>query len=271
MKQWWTGLTGEHYWMKITERDDLGADLNAPLANEKGQQNANYALVGEAEDGDIVFHLDKRREAIVAHSVILGPAWEDQVVRGARGANARGHNVTPYPRPGLRRALQHYTPLAEPVSLQTVRESESGILKIRDKLRDEHGDPLYFPFAPYKGQALPPFQGYLVKFPDELVTLLNLPALPPAPEAVSEPPNEVAPTGTSYRRADEAVAVSVWREPRRQIPRRWRLLIERGLRGQSAMTSGVGHTDWTFTARTYSRFIQADAPDAGAKAVRRWG
>jgi hypothetical protein len=41
----------------------------------------------------IVFHLDKHREAVVAHSVVRGPAWEDQVVWGARGARARGHNV----------------------------------------------------------------------------------------------------------------------------------------------------------------------------------
>lgn len=33
----------------------------------------------------------------------------------------------------------------------------------------------------------------------------------------------------------------------------------------------MGHTDWTFTARTYSRFIPDDAPDAGEKAVERWG
>jgi len=32
----------------------------------------------------------------------------------------------------------------------------------------------------------------------------------------------------------------------------------------------LGHTDWTFTARTYGRFIPEDAPDAGNKAVERW-
>lgn len=32
----------------------------------------------------------------------------------------------------------------------------------------------------------------------------------------------------------------------------------------------MGHTDWTFTARTYSRFIPDDAPDAGRKAAERW-
>lgn len=32
----------------------------------------------------------------------------------------------------------------------------------------------------------------------------------------------------------------------------------------------LGHTSWAFTAKTYSRFIQDDAPDAGTKAVEKW-
>jgi len=32
----------------------------------------------------------------------------------------------------------------------------------------------------------------------------------------------------------------------------------------------MGHKDWTFTARTYSRWIQDNAPDAGNKAAALW-
>lgn len=32
----------------------------------------------------------------------------------------------------------------------------------------------------------------------------------------------------------------------------------------------MGHTDWAFTARTYSRFMPDDMPDAGSKAESRW-
>src|SRR5437870_6834449 len=32
----------------------------------------------------------------------------------------------------------------------------------------------------------------------------------------------------------------------------------------------MGHTDWSFTARTYARFIPDDAPQAGNKAVTLW-
>jgi integrase len=36
------------------------------------------------------------------------------------------------------------------------------------------------------------------------------------------------------------------------------------------VSSQMGHTNWGFTARTYSRFIPNDAPDAGSKAVSMW-
>lgn len=42
--------------------------------------------------------------------------------------------------------------------------------------------------------------------------------------------------------------------------------------GESVMwvAHQMGHADWTFTARTYSRFIPDDAPDAGSKAAAAW-
>ena len=33
----------------------------------------------------------------------------------------------------------------------------------------------------------------------------------------------------------------------------------------------MGHTDWTFTARTYSRWVSIDAPEAGNLAAQKWG
>jgi len=32
-----------------------------------------------------------------------------------------------------------------------------------------------------------------------------------------------------------------------------------------------GHTDWTFTARVYYRWIPKDAGDAGKKVIEKWG
>lgn len=44
------------------------------------------------------------------------------------------------------------------------------------------------------------------------------------------------------------------------------------LAGESPMwvATQVGHTDWSFTLRTYSRFIPDDMPDAGSKAAEKW-
>ena len=33
----------------------------------------------------------------------------------------------------------------------------------------------------------------------------------------------------------------------------------------------MGHTDWTFTARVYYRWIPKDAGDAGDKVTMKWG
>jgi integrase len=43
--------------------------------------------------------------------------------------------------------------------------------------------------------------------------------------------------------------------------------------GESVMwvAQQMGHTDWTFTARTYSRWVSIDAPEAGSLAAENWG
>lgn len=43
--------------------------------------------------------------------------------------------------------------------------------------------------------------------------------------------------------------------------------------GESVMwvAQQMGHTDWTFTARTYSRWVSIDAPEAGSLAAKKWG
>jgi integrase len=43
--------------------------------------------------------------------------------------------------------------------------------------------------------------------------------------------------------------------------------------GESVMwvSQQMGHTDWTFTARTYSRWVSLDAPEAGSLAAEKWG
>jgi hypothetical protein len=238
MHRWWDGQKGEHYWMEVTERDDLGADLNAPREDETGKSQWSYELVREADDGDIVFHFHKPKEAIVAYSVIRDEAWEDEVVWGAKGTSARGREVQPYARPGFRRGLQGFTPLDPAVTLEEIRSVEDQVFALRESLEGVHGTPLYFPFSPYRGQSLRPYQGYMVKFPAGLLSILGLSVIPSEPvqeyevRLVDQPPRSVG--GASYRRADESIAVSR-AEPLRIDPAQ----IERGLRGHRATQNAL--------------------------------
>lgn len=45
--RWWSGDTNEMFWLEITDRDDLGVDLNAPTESERGRGYWSYAFVRE--------------------------------------------------------------------------------------------------------------------------------------------------------------------------------------------------------------------------------
>jgi hypothetical protein len=79
MHRWWDGQTEEHYWLEVSDRPDIGTDLNAPREDEIGGDRWSYALLREAADGDVVFHFHKPDEAIVGYSIVRGEPWEDSV------------------------------------------------------------------------------------------------------------------------------------------------------------------------------------------------
>jgi len=264
MHRWWDGDASEHYWLEVTDRPDIGADLNAPQFDDSGRRRWSYDLMSEAEDGDVVYHYSKHEKAIIGHSIIRGLPWEDLIVWGAKGTSAREHNVQPYIRPGYRRALQHFTNLAPPVGLARVQDMEERVLGLRASLEEQFGEPVYFPFNPHGNDGLRPTQGYCLKFPAELVGLLGLPEVEPIPEVLDAagtppPPSSSAqsqPTGgVDYREADEDVAVST-AEPMQPDP----ALVERALashrrtqnalakelrsRGLAPLSPATGDRDW---------------------------
>jgi hypothetical protein len=67
--------------------------------------------------------------------------------------------------------LTDYTGLTPTISLDEIREREFDIMIIRGGLHTRHGDPLYFPWTPYRNGPLRTFQSYLVKFPKALLPL----------------------------------------------------------------------------------------------------
>ena len=65
LDRWWLGDPSERFWLEVGDRGaDLGADLNAPAANEVGGRFWSYDLLEEVEVGDVVLHNDRSEHAI---------------------------------------------------------------------------------------------------------------------------------------------------------------------------------------------------------------
>ena len=79
----------------------------------------------EVADGDVVLHHDRGQQAVVAWSWAVGRAWPDTVVWAARGTFARGQNIQPHERPGLRVSLRGAFPLVASLTLDRIREEEA--------------------------------------------------------------------------------------------------------------------------------------------------
>jgi hypothetical protein len=51
MHRWWDENESERYWLEVTDRPDIGADLNAPQLDDSGKTRWSYDLMSEAADG----------------------------------------------------------------------------------------------------------------------------------------------------------------------------------------------------------------------------
>ena len=226
LEGWWEDEPGETYWLEITQREDLGADLRAPQQNEQGRPYWSYSLVREVADDDIVFHYSMHDRSIRLWSRASGGWWEDDIYWGARGTVGRA--TDPYDRPGWCHGLDGPFELDGEVTLDALRTGEPEIRAIRDELLDDFGAPLYFPFELGDKRPLRTAQGYLFKLPAAVVR-----AFPALASVDTAPSPEVAPripvggtVGVDYRRPDEEVSVS-GRDPFDVDP----AVVERGLRG----------------------------------------
>jgi len=168
--RWWAGQHEERYWLESTDREDIGADLRAPLVDESGQGNWRYNLFREASPGDLVFHYDKRKSAITSVSKIAGPSADAPIVWAARGSYARERGAKPVEVAGYRIPLAEYVELNEPVTLEALRTASPAILALHNDELTPNGGPLYFPFE-LSGRPLRPLQGYAFKLPLGFVKL----------------------------------------------------------------------------------------------------
>ena len=168
-ERWWDGDPAEIFWLEITDREDLGVDLNAPAEREEGGAYWSYEFVREVRAGDVVFHYEARERRIAHWSRAVGEPYADEVVWGAHGqASGRGP-VAPYRRPGWRRPLEGPYRLPAPIAIARLRAIEPEIAVVRRRLRERFPSAsLYFPFQLSPRRPLRAFQGYLTKLPHAL-------------------------------------------------------------------------------------------------------
>lgn len=233
---WWDEMPGERFWIEITDRADLGFDLAAPQLDEDGRPYWSYDLVKEVAEGDVVLHYAARPNNVVANwSRAIGEPYEDTLIWGAHGqAGGRGP-VEPYERPAWRRPLEGPFPLPRPVGMEEFRGAEVAIREAHALLRERFPDqPLYFPFQLSARRPIRAFQGYMAKWPRELLHAIpGLAELDELAEETLPTPADPAPGvssndfGAEYRRPDEEVATRRDRDPHSVDPN----LVDRAVRG----------------------------------------
>jgi hypothetical protein len=168
---WWEREVGEDVWMEITRRDDIGADLKAPSAARGGVATASYDLLRLVQPGDVVVHYDSHREAIIGVSVADSTAEPAPIYWVARRSYARRAGEQPRWLPGLRVDLDQHRELEPAVTLADIRQRKDALLALRQRIQARaDGQPIYFPWIPYR-DTLRTFQSYLVKMPQEAVSL----------------------------------------------------------------------------------------------------
>lgn len=235
INEWWVGDSGQRFWMETTNRSDLGANLMAPLEDERGSLNSpGYVLVKHVQDGDIVLHWDTHQKALVAWSRASGGYWQDEIYWGAVPAG-----VEPYNRPAWVHGLDGPFWFEKAIGLAEVQSVGEGVGELRGDLQEATKGAIYFPFIPYAEDwsRLRPNNPYMTKFPAELVDLIPglseelaeagpLPVVPPVPGSSQ--------VGQEYEEANEEPATSE-REPFDVDP----AVVDRGVAGHAVTQNAL--------------------------------
>jgi hypothetical protein len=171
LNTWWDGDERQQYWMEVATTGSLGEILIAP----KFQGAAwSYDLVAEVRPGDRILHWRSggTGRGLVGWSVATGepevvPAYIWQP-RGTSGRALPGPRTTE----GWIVTLGGLNLFDSPLMADELQHFIQPVLSVAAALEVEYGKPTYFPFYLYGGRELRAQQGYLMKFPVELVDVL---------------------------------------------------------------------------------------------------
>jgi hypothetical protein len=155
MAYWWDDNPAERYWVEIRKRPGTGEGLWCPTLDEDGTRDPWYELVSTVRRGEVVYHWNAREHRFVGKSIADADARTN-----------RSRDVYEVP-------LREFTAIAADISLAEVRARATALYRIRNRLRQEHGSPLYLPFQFKKDRGQLSFMSnYFAKLPAEMVGLL---------------------------------------------------------------------------------------------------
>lgn len=181
---WWEQLPGEHYWLDVSGRDTGDELLASPRTDGKDTGTWAHRLITHVKDGDLVFHYDAWRQAIIAWSLADGrPVKRDLSWR--LPARHAGNESTDAMLPSWGIKLRQFTRLSVAVSLQDIALTQWSLFPSLRALEDQFGDPLYYPFEMGNRDETHPLRGYVFKLPAVLVE--GLPELASVAERVTRP------------------------------------------------------------------------------------
>ncbi|MFI2486882.1 protein NO VEIN domain-containing protein [Promicromonospora kroppenstedtii] len=177
INEWWAADPDQRFWMEITDRADLGADLFAPTTDGSGKPYWGYELITYVQPGDVILHWHKAlagEPAIVGWSRAVGAYEDADISWQAHSTVGRSRGKLDL-RPAWRMPLVNYTPLSEPVLISDVRAKDAELRKVLTELEVQNpGGSLYFPFGFSDKRELRAQQTYFVKMPREVLDVLSV-------------------------------------------------------------------------------------------------
>lgn len=165
---WWDGNAGERYWLDVTNRDGRDQHLAAPRGDRTGSDSWAGRLIQHVRAGEIVFHYDAARRAIVAWSLAHGRVRKQRLTWPAR-ETAAGYLAASRDLPSWGIRLRQPLRLGAEVPLEEIARAQWNLFPALRALEDRVGHPLHYPFEMGNREDTKPLPGYVFKLPAVLV------------------------------------------------------------------------------------------------------